>query len=682
MRPFFTAALLLVLPVSAAGQAGRDTLKVDSTHVARAFRVEGVTVMVPRPALTTGGSSAVTVTMDSLGTIPAPSMEQVLRQMPFIQIRTNSRGEAQPALRGSEDRQIAVLLDGVPLTLGWDHRSDLSIIPLTAAQNVTLLRGLSSVLYGPNTLGGVVEVDVARSRGRVREADPVTLGLSLDETGGTSLSATGAALVEGTFSQWVVRAGAGFQNRDGFTLPGAAMEDGKLRTALLSEDGLRLNSDVQRTDGFLSARFLSDSGTWMSLAASGYDAERGVPPEAHQDGPRFWRYPEQRRVIAAASAGTGLRKTGWGSGDLEASVGIDNGSYRIDAFESELYRSVTEREEADDRTVTLRLLGDHSAGPNGEVRAAFTYADVSHDETLTPGGRATYRQRLWSFGTETEWKLSGSGNTRVTGGVVVDRADTPESGDKPPLDGLANLGFRVGASSLIGDGFSLHGGMSRRTRFPSLRELYSGALGRFVPNPDLRPEALFGGEAGFTARTGDGEFQAVVFHHRLSDGIVRTSIVDANGDRRFQRINQDRIRSTGLELLALGTLGSAVLSGDATLQSVRGYDANGSSVDLEYEPSVAGRVGIEMPLPGRVRASSQLRYMGEQRCENPESGGLEPLRSSRSLDLTLRRLFSGSRALRNLDASVSIRNVTDALVFDQCGLPQPGRTFRVQVRIW
>jgi iron complex outermembrane receptor protein len=224
--------------------------------------------------------------------------------------------------------------------------------------------------------------------------------------------------------------------------------------------------------------------------------------------------------------------------------------------------------------------------------------------------------------------------------------------------------------------------MSRRTRFPSLRELYSGALGRFVPNPDLRPEALFGGEAGFTARTGDGEFQAVVFHHRLSDGIVRTSIVDANGDRRFQRINQDRIRSTGLELLALGTLGSAVLSGDATLQSVRGYDANGSSVDLEYEPSVAGRVGIEMPLPGRVRASSQLRYMGEQRCENPESGGLEPLRSSRSLDLTLRRLFSGSRALRNLDASVSIRNVTDALVFDQCGLPQPGRTFRVQVRIW
>ena len=34
-------------------------------------------------------------------------MDQVLRAMPLIQIRQNSRGEMQPALRGSEDRQIA-----------------------------------------------------------------------------------------------------------------------------------------------------------------------------------------------------------------------------------------------------------------------------------------------------------------------------------------------------------------------------------------------------------------------------------------------------------------------------------------------------------------------------------------------------------------------------------------------
>ena len=120
-------------------------------------------------------------------------MEQVLRAMPLVQIRTNSRGEAQPALRGSEDRQIAILMDGVPLTLGWDHRTDMSIIPLTAAQGVTLVRGLSSVLYGPNTLGGVVEVDVARSQSAgAGSVDPVAVGVAVvDATGGTNLSVTG-----------------------------------------------------------------------------------------------------------------------------------------------------------------------------------------------------------------------------------------------------------------------------------------------------------------------------------------------------------------------------------------------------------------------------------------------------------------------------------------------------------
>ena len=148
------AALMLVgltasVPAAAMAQDPDSIPPVDSARV-----LGGITVSVARPALTVGGSSTVVVDLDSLGSIPSPSMDQVLRAMPLIQIRQNSRGEMQPALRGSEDRQIAILMDGVPLTVGWDHRTDMSIIPLTAARSITLVRGLSSVLYGPNTLGG------------------------------------------------------------------------------------------------------------------------------------------------------------------------------------------------------------------------------------------------------------------------------------------------------------------------------------------------------------------------------------------------------------------------------------------------------------------------------------------------------------------------------------------------
>ena len=236
----------------------------------------------------------------------------------------------------------------------------------------------------------------------------------------------------------------------------------------------------------------------------------------------------------------------------------------------------------------------------------------------------------------------------------------------------------------MNDGLLLHGSVSRRSRFPSLRELYSGALGRFEPNPALRAETLVGSEAGFTVRSGDDEFQAVVFHHRLSDGIVRSSVTDAQGNAKFKRVNQDEVRGLGLELVAVGTLGAATLSGDLTLQSVRGYDESGAEVDLEYEPSVLGRAAIVYPLPSAWRVSGDLRFVGSQYCENPESGGLQELAGSGILDFALQRLFSFARggSLRRVDASLAVNNVMDDLAFDQCGLPQPGRTLQLQFRLW
>ena len=670
---------LAIGPSCVAAQNPPDSIIPDSVRF-----LGGITVSVAKPALTSGGSSSVVIALDSLGSIPAPTMEQVLRAMPLIQIRANSRGEMQPALRGSEDRQIAILMDGVPLTIGWDHRTDMSIIPLTAARKITLVRGLSSVLYGPNTLGGVVEVDVARGQSRIGSVDPLSVGLAYDETGGTNVSLTGGHLVDDVDDQWVFRGGFGFQDRSGVPVSEKAEEDPALRPQYLAEDDLRLNSDSERIDGFVTARYRSDEGTWGSFSASGYDVERGVPPEAHQDDPRLWRYPEQQRMLAALSGGTGQRDTGAGEGDLEASIGVDLGSTLIEQFASEAYDTVEETEGSDDRVLTARVLGEHTIGANGDLRASATYADVVHDEVLTPGGMNSYRQRLWSVGMETEFRFGASDLSSVSLGGAVDGSDTPESGDKPSVESITDYGVRLGLSTLVADGVLLHGGASRRSRFPSLRELYSGALGRFEPNPNLQPETLFGSEAGFTMTSRGGEIQMVGFYHQLTDGIVRRSVTGSDGVRRFQRVNQDEIRGAGVELLAVERLGSATLTGDLTLQDVKGFEDDGTEVELEYEPALAGKFGLEGPLLAAFRGSAAVRYMSQQLCENPEAGGLQPLDGSASLDLTVRRLFSlgNSRALSRMDASASMRNVTDAAVFDQCGLPQPGRLVQIQFRIW
>lgn len=673
-----TAAMLC--PDAALAQAPEDSLRLrpDSVSAEPVYELTGLVVRVARPAATTGGASAVVATLDSLPVPPAPTLEQALRALPLIQIRANSRGEAQPALRGGEDRQIAVLVDGIPVTLGWDHRTDLSIIPLTAARSITLVRGLPSLLYGPNVLAGAVEVSVADDVGG---ATPAQAALAVDQAGGrqASLSAGWGAVRESP-ARWSVRTGMGYRERPGLPLPAGL---GPEASPVVGADGLRANSDLRALDGFVAAGYRTAGGGWLSLLSSAVSARRGVPPETHVDAPRLWRYPSQRRLFSVLSAGTGQRRTRWGAGSLRASVGLDLASSRIDAFEDASYGTVTGGESDDDRTLTVRLGAEHEIAAAGAARVAATLADVAHDEVLTPGGAASYRQRLWSLGTELGWRLErvpGLGPARAVAGLAVDGADTPLSGDKPPLGRLWAWGARAGVSAVSRSGrLLLHAAASRRSRFPSLRELYSGALGKFEPNPGLRPETLLGVEAGATVRYGAVELQAVAFQHRLRDAITRTAVV-VDGQKKYQRVNRDEVRSLGVELLARWRGGGTSLSGDVTLQRVRLQDgAAGATLRPEYEPALSARLRAAATLPLGVAGAVGLRYIGRQYCVSPDAGGTEALAASGRADAELRRDF-GSLG-RRLTAALLAENVTDALAYDQCGLPQPGRTLRLELRV-
>jgi iron complex outermembrane receptor protein len=160
--------------------------------------------------------------------------------------------------------------------------------------------------------------------------------------------------------------------------------------------------------------------------------------------------------------------------------------------------------------------------------------------------------------------------------MVHDEATTPQSGGRPSLGRLARTGWRLGTTLRVNDGIRLHASASERARFAALRELYSGALDRFDPNPLLRPERLLGVETGLTLDGGrfaehGVQFQLVGFQHRLDDAVVRITLPN----RLFRRVNRDAIRSAGVEMLASWTpraLRGATVSGDATLQRIRVYD--------------------------------------------------------------------------------------------------------------
>ena len=659
-------------PTPLSAQEPQDTVPADTV-----FSVEGVSVQVARPVASAGGASAIQANIDSLRMIPSPTLEDVLRRLPLLQIRENSRGQAQPNVRGMESRRVAVLVDGVPLTLGWDNRTDLSIIPMTAAHSVTLIRGLSSVLHGPNAAGGVVLISIADGADFRIRPPPFQISAAVDHVGSTAVALGLATLPRLGSGDLLLRAGGGYRNRPEFPRPG------DVDPALPGQGDARLNSDVEYANVYGVVRYQSDGGVWGSLSSFAYGAQRGVPPELHISEPRLWRYPRTPRWVTAISGGTGWRETPLGQGDLEASFGLDFGDTDVDVFGTLAYDSVTESELGDDRTLTMRLLGDHTLGP-GILRSAFTLAETRHIEAFIPGDESRFKQLLWSWGIEVEQPVGSSdpgSGARVSAGISLDYSSTPETGGQPERDPIWDLGARAGGTIPIGSGnVLLHGGLSRRVRFPALRELYSGALGRFVVNPNLDPEVLFVTELGTTAGVPGFEGQATAFYQRLSDAIVRTGL----GDGRFQRQNRDVIRTIGLELLANYAWRSVLLAGDLTIQDVDLEDPTAPMGQRrpEYQPWIFGSAEVTVPIPLQFYGTARLRHLGPRYCINPDLDVEQKLEADTWFDLELRRTFSLGAGPRRLEARAALTNSGDAAVFDQCGLPQAGRLVIFQLNLF
>ena len=695
--------ILLLFVATAVDLPGQvpDTLRRDTV-----YQIEPIGVRAVRPSTTAGGVSAVVLRLDSIRMRPAPILEDVLRDIPLVQVRSNSRGEAQLALRGAEERHVAILLDGVPLTLGWDHRTDLSVVPLTAAQSITLVRGLSTILHGPNVLGGAIEIDLGHA-GDARP-EPLQVAAGLDQVGGYSVAVQTGAAATVAGGRLLVRAGMGHRDRTGFPEPRGV----DARYPALAGGDVRANSQSTLSDAFITARY-GGAGAWLAATGTGYTAERGAPAELTEDDPRLWRYPEISRAIGILTGGTGPVDTPAGSGQINFSLGADGGRTLIEDFALPIaptaqsdpeafFSELDETEDAEDLTLSARLVGQHTVGATALVRTALTYADIRHDEVITTGlasgapvaAPGSFRQRLWSVGAEVEVPFTGVRlgpvrGGRISGGLAWDGADTPETGGAGEGRTTTEWGGRVGISgTTAGAGLLLHAALSRRGRFPALREMYSTALGRFEPNHGLRPEILTAMEAGFTTRRDGLDVQVVGFHQQLDDAIARGTAPEGS-TARFQRVNRDQIRSTGLELLGGYTGGRFSLETELTVQNVEAMVRDGVSagpVRAEYEPEVAAGVGGTLELPFGVEAGGEVEYMGSQYCATPVDAAesyaaLEP---STRTDVQVARSFglrSPVAGLGQLGVEVAVDNVADSAIYDQCGLPQPGRTVRLQVRL-
>lgn len=659
---------LAVLPalVGAQAPAKRDSVTQ---------QLEPQTVRGERGATVVAGSAALVLNVDSSRTAVAPSLADLLRSVPLVLVRTNSRGEVELSVRGSESRQVGIMMNGLPLSAGWDGRADPSLVPLTGVSRVAYVRSTASVLGGPNTLGGVI--DLSFDEPDAGGLQP-RLSLGTDQTGARLLSTTIARSTETEHSRLSWRAGGGVRQYDGLVRAHDVPDPAGAPT-------LRTNTDSRQVDFLGSVGWSGANGASVNALVSGYAAERGVAPELHLSGPRYWRYPDQSRRLLQVRAAAPRIRSALGTTEIELGGGVLAGVMRVETFADANYSPVASREQGNEQVNSVRLGITQTLKGGGQLRAAVTGNNVIYDEKLGAAAASHYRQDLISAGLETN--LIVGSRTIVSAGAVLDRGVTLAAGGRDPLGARGLAGWRVGATRQVSERVQLHASSSSRGRFPALRELYSGALNRFEPNPALRPERLLATEAGISlgdaASPSGMTAQFTAFRHDLTDGIVRVGFAGTN---RFQRINRDETRSTGLEAL-LGWSGGrdrAALTLDVVTQRVdiTGVTA-GSDRKPEHMPNFRAMLDGTLPAWGKVTVGANLSHVGRQYCVNPETDTDVPLAGQTLAGLTAQRSFTlaAGRGFRAMRVLAGLDNIANAALYEQCGLPRAGRTLRLGVEL-
>lgn len=93
---------------------------------------------------------------DSLLSKQATSVAAALEDIPNVDIRGGSRGIAQkPNIRGLSDNRVVQVIDGVRQNFDLAHRGSY-FLPMSLIQEIEVIKGPSSSLWGSGALGGVV----------------------------------------------------------------------------------------------------------------------------------------------------------------------------------------------------------------------------------------------------------------------------------------------------------------------------------------------------------------------------------------------------------------------------------------------------------------------------------------------------------------------------------------------
>jgi len=568
------------------------------------------------------------------------SLFQLGKFIPSIKSQTNSRGESLFYLRGANERQLGLFFDGAYVNIPWDNRIDLSLLPASAVNELKIIKGIPSVIYGANNIAGVIN---SYSSNYDREKIGGKVLAQIGENNSYKLNGFVADKIEALS---FLLSASSFKT-DGFTLP-ISFNNSE------NPDDMRLNSYQKTYEIFTKLNYDYERYSNVELSVQYLNSEKGVPPEIDVRKPRYWQYPLWRKygISIAGKHNFDLGK----NSSFDYVVNLYNFNMQIDQFADSTYSEIDNVEKDNDLVLYGRLIYTNLLSLNSILRFSLSGYNTTHKEKFSSTGyrEDVYTQNVYSAGVE--YELVGN-NFVFIAGTSFDGTNNPETGTYTSKDALGKFSFTTSIGYFFTSAFSTQINLGRKSRFPSLRESFSDALGRFVINPDLNAETITEVDIGFKHTLPNGEIKLNFFLSYLKDGIIR-SVVETSEGNMFMRVNQEEIRSYGIEFESNYSITNRLNTKDT----------------LEYRPKFITGLYFNYFINKNFNATLEMNFIGDEYGLQEGYKYYRELPSYLLVNLRFAYTFFLTE-IQNVELYFRANNIFDKLYFSQWGLPEAGRQF-------
>jgi len=526
--------LVLALAIQAGAQATTPA-KLDS-----------VTIVASRAQAGAAGRTVDVITRDDISRSPAHNLAELLGARLSVDAFTRSPAQADVSIRGTTAEQVLILVDGVRMGDAQSAHYALDLgIPLSSIERIEILRGPGSALYGPNAIGGVINI------------------VTRDGSGGDAAnSGAEASVYGGTFG--TIGLGATDRGSVGATSVSSDFQYDK-------SDGHRPDTDYRIFQARLGAgRAVGSSGRLTTAASVGvrdFGAANFYSP-----------YPSGERTGTTTGEAHWTTPVGRWALNVDASTRLHTDRFDLVRDDPSIYENRHRSwQTGGDATARTELFGNTSIVIGGSAE---------HDQLSSArlGGR-----REWRAAAFMEQAIRLTQRLQLIAGERDDHASMYGDFFSPSLALCA-----IATSEL-----ALRASVARGFRAPTWTERYYVDPGN-IGNPLVQPERFVNGELGATytpiVASGIGlKWDAAVFTRHARDLIdwVRPA---NRADLPWQIANVGSATFRGVE----STVSAAPVQGMTVALS-----ASGTAFDDGDASGLAGKYALQ-PVTRQVTASTTI----------------------------------------------------------------------------